>query len=82
MSEAARDLAMSRFRLIQPYLEQRRSLQLVAADGKLSFPNRSAVGEPISEIWPYSIRAQSTRRPWWTQSGVAEDQGGDRRTCA
>jgi putative transposase len=37
VSEAARDLAMSRFRLIQPYLEQRRSLQLVAADAKLSF---------------------------------------------
>src|SRR6266700_2334750 len=37
VSEAARDLAMSRFRLIQPYLEQRRSLQLVAADANLSF---------------------------------------------
>ena len=37
MSEAARDLAMARFRLIQPYLEERRSLQLVAADAKLSF---------------------------------------------
>jgi hypothetical protein len=32
VSEAARDLAMSRFRLIRPYLERRRSLQLVAAD--------------------------------------------------
>jgi hypothetical protein len=32
VSEAARDLAMARFRLIQPYLEERRSLQLVAAD--------------------------------------------------
>ena len=28
---------MSRFRLIQPYLEERRSLQLVAADANLSF---------------------------------------------
>ena len=37
MSEAARDLAMSRFRLIQPYLEQKRALYLVAADAKLSF---------------------------------------------
>src|ERR1035438_2349078 len=37
VSEAARDLAMSRFRQIQPYLEQRRSLQLVAAEAKLSF---------------------------------------------
>ena len=36
-SEAARDLAMARFRLIQPYLEERRSLQLVAADANLSF---------------------------------------------
>jgi putative transposase len=37
VSEAARDLAMSRVRLIQPYLEQGRSLQLVAADANLSF---------------------------------------------
>ncbi len=37
MSETARDLAMARFRLIQPYLEERRSLQLVAADANLSF---------------------------------------------
>jgi putative transposase len=37
VSEAARDLAMARFRLIQPYLERRQSLQLVAADAKLSF---------------------------------------------
>jgi putative transposase len=37
VSEAARDLAMARFRLIQPYLEERRSLQLVAADASLSF---------------------------------------------
>src|SRR6266702_15135 len=37
VSEAARDLAMARFRLIQPYLEERRSLQLVAADANLSF---------------------------------------------
>jgi putative transposase len=37
ISEADRDLAMSRFRLIQPYLEQRRPLHLVAADAKLSF---------------------------------------------
>jgi transposase-like protein len=28
---------MSRFRLIQPYLEERRSLQLVATDANLSF---------------------------------------------
>jgi putative transposase len=37
VSEAARDLAMSRFRLIQPYLEQKRSLQLVASDAKICF---------------------------------------------
>jgi putative transposase len=37
VSEAARDLAMARFRLIQPHLEERRSLQLVAADANLSF---------------------------------------------
>jgi putative transposase len=37
VSEAARNLAMSRFRLIQPYLEERRSLQLIAAEANLSF---------------------------------------------
>ena len=37
VSEAARDLAMSRFRLIQPCLEERRSLQLVAAEANLCF---------------------------------------------
>jgi putative transposase len=37
VTEAGRELAMSRFRLIEPYLEERRSLQLVAADANLSF---------------------------------------------
>ena len=37
VSEVARELAMSRFRLIQPHLEKNRPLQLVAADGKLPF---------------------------------------------
>jgi len=37
VSEAARDRAMARFRLIQPYLEERRSLQSVADDAKLPF---------------------------------------------
>ena len=37
VSEAARELAMSRFRLIQPHLEKDRPLQLVAADGRLPF---------------------------------------------
>src|SRR5271156_553141 len=37
VSEAARNLAMSRFRLIQPHLEEKRSLQLVAAEAKLPF---------------------------------------------
>lgn len=37
VSEADRDQALARFRLIQPYLEERRSLQLVASDANLSF---------------------------------------------
>jgi hypothetical protein len=36
VSEAARKLAMSRLRLIQPYLEQKRTLHLIAVDPKLS----------------------------------------------
>src|SRR5271163_89265 len=42
VSETARDLAMSRLRLIQPYLEQKQSLQLVASDAKICF--RAASG--------------------------------------
>jgi putative transposase len=37
VSEAARELAMSRFRLIQPHLEKNCPLQLIAADNKLPF---------------------------------------------
>jgi putative transposase len=37
VSESARQLAMSRFRLIQPHLEENRPLQTVAADAKLMF---------------------------------------------
>jgi putative transposase len=37
ISEAVRDLAMSRFRLIQTHLEEGRSLKLVAADANVPF---------------------------------------------
>ena len=37
MSEEVRELAMSRFRLIQPHLEEGHSLNLVAANANLSF---------------------------------------------
>jgi hypothetical protein len=37
VSDAARSLAVARFRLIQRYWEERRFLQLVAADATLSF---------------------------------------------
>ena len=37
LSEAASELTISRFRLIQPCLEQKRSLQLVASDAKICF---------------------------------------------
>jgi hypothetical protein len=35
VSEGARELAMSHFRLIHPHLEKNRPLQLVATDSKL-----------------------------------------------
>jgi putative transposase len=35
--EEARELAMSRFRLIQPHLEKNQPLQTVAANGKVPF---------------------------------------------
>jgi hypothetical protein len=59
-SEAARDLAMARFRLIQPYLEERRSLQLVAADPNLSFRTAQRGGKPVPEAWTNSVCAQGT----------------------
>jgi hypothetical protein len=37
VSETARNLTAARFQLIQTYLEERRFLQLVAADANLSF---------------------------------------------
>ena len=42
MSEAARELAMSRFRLIQPHLEKHYPLHIVATDSKIPF--RTAQG--------------------------------------
>ena len=60
VSEAARELAMSRFRLIQPHLEKNRPLQLLAADGKLPFRTAQRWVSQLSQIWPYSISAQVT----------------------
>jgi putative transposase len=37
VSEAARNVAMARYRLIQPYLEQKRSLAMVAVDADVCF---------------------------------------------
>jgi hypothetical protein len=59
VSEAARELAMSRFRLIQPHLEKNglyNSSQPMAS----SRFEPLGLGKPISQIRPYSIRAQVT----------------------
>lgn len=37
MSEAARELAMSRFRLIQPHIGQHHPLHVVATESKVPF---------------------------------------------
>jgi putative transposase len=37
MSEAARNVAMARYRVIQPYLEQKRPLAMVADDADVCF---------------------------------------------
>ena len=50
MSEAVRELAMSRLRLIQPHLEEGRSLNLVAADAKLSFRTAQRWVGPVPEV--------------------------------
>jgi hypothetical protein len=57
VSEAARDRAMARFRMIQPYLEKRRSLQLFASDANL-ISHCAEMGEPIPEARTSSVRAE------------------------
>ena len=78
-SEAARDLAMSRFRLIQPYLEQKRSLQLVASDAKICFRTVQRWVASI-ETRTCGARAQVTRGSRCPTGRFGEDQGSDRRT--
>jgi hypothetical protein len=58
--EEARELAMSRFRLIQPNLEKNQPLQTLAANGKAPFRNSAAVGEPIPQIRLDIFCAQNT----------------------
>jgi putative transposase len=48
MSEGARDLAMARFRLIQPHLEHKRSLHWVAGDATICF--RTTASSPNQQV--------------------------------
>jgi putative transposase len=48
LTEEARKLALDRFRLLQPHLEDNRPLNMVAADAQISF--RTAQVEWILEI--------------------------------
>ena len=49
VSEATRDRALARFRLIQLYLEEPRSLQLVASDANLSFRSVFYLEEDVAD---------------------------------
>ncbi len=51
MSEAARDLAMARFRLIQPYLEHKRSLHPALGRSRCQnlLSDRPKMGKPVSQ---------------------------------
>jgi hypothetical protein len=50
VSEVARELAMSRFRLIQPRLEKNRPLQLVAADSCRNLSFARVTNKIISDL--------------------------------
>lgn len=82
MSETARDLAMSRFRLIQPYLEQKRSLQLVASDAKICFWTAQRWVSQYRKLGLVALvrklrEDRGSRRP---TGGLGQDQGRDRRS--
>jgi hypothetical protein len=77
MSEAVRNVAMARYRMIQPYLEQKRSLAMVADDARRLRSNRSKMGKSVSEAWAGSSCAEVKRRPRRAKGSVTEDQGRD-----
>ena len=78
VSEAARDLAMSRFLLIQPYLEERRSLQLVAADANLSFRTAQRWVSQYRKFGLAALVRKAREDRGGQESCLSKHQSGDR----
>jgi len=60
LSDAARERAMSRFRLIEPYLEERRSLQANGNHGKSATHDRQEL-KPV-HVWHPQIGDDDVRK--------------------
>jgi hypothetical protein len=51
LSADARKLALDRFQLLRPHLEESQSLQSVASAAGISISNCPSVGHSVSPIW-------------------------------
>jgi hypothetical protein len=51
LQESARKMALERFRIIQPHLEQDRSLSLIRQDGKYPVSHDASMADSISSVW-------------------------------
>ena len=62
LAAETRDIALSRFRLLEPHLEQGRSLRIVAADAGVPFSDGATMGGTIPEVRTDGTREQDPKR--------------------
>ena len=60
LPEPVRRLALDRFRLLQPHLEQNRPLRSVAFEARSFLPNGAALGGSIPAVRPRRVGAKAT----------------------
>ena len=63
LSETEREKALTRYRLLQPYLEGRSSLRQVTKKTSACLPNCPALGAALSPTWLGGVRSQAAQRP-------------------
>ena len=80
LPESVRKLALDRFRLLQPHLEEDRSLRLVATRQEYRIV-RPTVGDAIQAFRSGCAGAKETGGQRRTPCRFAEDQTGHRRPC-
>jgi hypothetical protein len=51
LPEGAKKLALERFQMLRPHLEEKRSLRLVAAEADYSLSNGATLGCAVSAVW-------------------------------